>query len=731
MLIVAGRIFIDIKIDQKSIDNAPNLFNTLTLSESIASLFPAATILLNDYTGKLQKELALTEGNEVLVTVGRSPSELSTVSRQYRLFGVKQDMASFGPVMHVHCIYDAPDFISKNSNEHYLGTSSKVLQSVADKCKLYYCGPEKYNGRSMNDSQNWWNINRSRASFSQQNVARHGYMDNYSAMCAAVTSLGELRYRNLMDVIESPLERIEYLFVHAAPQAEEDKKLSVYLVDKAEAHSDAGLMNSWQNYGSTRVVHSRHGDESFEESVDVNTSGKYLAVNDQVSKTIGKARFDHSLLDCGNVNEKYERAFYQNVKQLALFSERVSVLVSSPTTVQLLDPVLYRQSFSDPKETASVSDIYIVVGKTIRVKQGIYYAERLELVRMSLTEKGESSLKCAITPDKAAASAMPESQIDPTVMTQPGKPGTVATQLGKATDIQAAAKDVDTKSAAAKVSSLKVAKASVNILRSALAVAKLVKGGIEGIVASPAGAIQTLGGATGSLLAYNKTVGGFGSEYMQSGVAAIEYADAQLNNKSFNEAVRVAALTKPGGLAENQAAITGAIGLNKKLSAIFNSGSEVVNSSTSIYALRNEPGGTQALDAFNGRVEELNKNSTDINKGLADMWNGSVSLLTGKSVPTIAPAKKASESIYSFVDGSLAQPSTYEAKVKSPSDVKSEFLKAITKKSEDRSSPWADELDMNFYRVSAKANPTDVEETAVALEKDISNYQAQQALNYI
>lgn len=731
MLIIAGRIFIDIKIDGKSIDSSPNLFRTLTLSESIASLFPAATLILNDYSGKLQRELALTDGNEILVTVGRSPDDLSTVSRQYRLYGVKQDIASFGPEIHVHCIYDAPDFIQKNSNEHYVGTSSKVLQDIADKCKLYYCGPEKFNGRSMNDSQSWWNINRNRASFAQQNVARHGYMDKHSAMCAAVSSLGELRYRNLMDVMESPLDKIEFLFVHASPQAEEDKKRSIYLVDKANAHSDAGLMNTWQNYGSTRIVHSREGEEEFEESVDVNTSGKYLAINDQVSKTIGKARYDHSLLDCGNVNEKYERAFYQNVKQLGLFSERMSVLVSSPTTVQLLDPVLYRQSFADPKETASTSDIYIVVGKTIRVKHGMYYAERLELVRMSLTEKGESALKCAITPDKAATSALPESKIDPTVMTQPGKPGTCAKQLVKANDIQTAAKEVDEQAKKTKISSLKVAKASVNILKSILAVAKLAKGGVAGIVANPTGAIQTLNGATGSLLAYNATVGGFSSDYMQTGVKAVAYADAQLTNKTFNEAVRIAALTKPGGLAENQAAIAGAIALNKKADFVFNSSSTVVNSSASIYALRNEPGGEQALNAFNGRVSELKQNSTNINKGLADSWNGSLSLLSGEAPPSIAPTKKASSSIYSFVDGSLSQPSGYEAKVKSPSDVKEEYVKAVSKKNEDQTYPWADEIDLNFYRATPVANPTDVEATATAFGEEAVKYQSQQALSYV
>jgi len=727
MINIQGRIYLNIKIDQKFLDNSPNVFGTVALTESVAGLFPAASLLLNDFSGQLNRQLALTDGNEVLVTVGRTPDDLNTVVRQYRVFHIKQVASGFGPQMRVNCIYDAPKFISEAANEHYVGTSSQVLQQIADKCQLYYCGPEKYNGKTLNDAQSWWNINRSRASFAQQNVARHGYMDPHSAMCAAVTSLGELRYRNLMDVIETPVDQINFLFIHSFPLSEEDKKRKVYLVDAAQAHSDAGLMNSWQNYGSTRVVHTSNGLPQIEESVDVKTSGKYLAINDQVSRTIGRARYDHSPLDCGNVNPKYERAFYQNIKQLGLFSERVSILCSEPTAVQLLDPVLYRQSFADPSETANVSDVYIVIGKTIFVKGGSYYAERIELVRMSLTEKGESNLKCAFTPDKAAASAIPESLIDPTAMGSATSLSVTAKQLGIALQMQLDAKVADAAASLAKMSSLKVAKAAVNLARTAQNVAALVEGGVAGIVSNPLGAIRTLTNATGALSQYNSSIERFSIDYMDTGTKALGYANSLLNDSRFNDALRIATLVKPGGLAENQAAITGALSLNSMTGAIFNAGRDLVNSGQSILAFRSVPGGSQALDSFNTVVRQLGQNTYNLNRGLVDMWNSCVSISSGSPIPSLIPRDNSS-SVYSFVRDSLSSPLTYEAKVKSPSDVKADFVKAITTKNDDRTLKWADLG--SYVNYSATQAAARINELANSLQNRAVLYQSQQAMSY-
>ncbi len=734
MLVIDGRVYVNMQIDQHYLDYAPNLFSTLVLTESVAGLFPAASFVFNDFSGQLNRELALTEGNEILITVGKTPNDLNNIARQYRVFQLKHDTSNAGPTMTVNCIYDAPKYISEAARDHYQGTSSQVLQQIAQQCGLYYCGPESYNGKSMNDAQSWWNIGRSRAAFAQYNVARHGYMDPHSAMCSALTSMGEIRYRNLMDVIETPLDKIKYVFAHIMPVSAADQR-TVYLVDEARAHSDAGLMNNWQNYGSTRVVHNQSGEFVAEESMEVKMSGgRYLTINDQVAQTIGRARFDHSLLDCGNVHEKYERAFYQNIKHMCLFSERMSLLVSDPTAVQLFDPVLYLQSSSDPSRQASTSDVYIVIGKTIYIKGGSYYSERLELVRMSITEEGESNMKCVITPDTARSSTVPNVIIDPTSMgitsasqaNGTGVLGVAGKQLGVAQKIQAGAAPLDRQTALAKSSSILTIKAVVNAASSALKIAALVKQGPNAILSNPSLAISALSNASSAILQYNAAVGGFTNQYAQSGVHAVAYANTVLRDPMFSQAVRVLALSKPGGLADNHAAMLGALSLNNDMYRVFNSGRSVFNTADNVSVLSGHAGGKQALDGFNSSLDALTYNTQQMNRGMIDMWNGSMSLATGQAIPP-AVQRDNSASIYSLMDNSLSPPSTYLAKVKSVSDLKTEFTNGVLTPNDDRTLKWGDAHMFNAYSL---AQPFDVEAVANSLEPRANLYQAQQAHSY-
>ena len=110
-----------------------------------------------------------------------------------------------------------------------------------------------------------------------------------------------------------------------------------------------------------------------------------------MSKTVGKARVSVTKLDCSNTHDQFDRAYYQNVRLLSLFCERMSVLIPAPTDIQLFDTVVYRQSNNDISKAAEPTDKYIVMGKTVFVK-GKNYAERIELCRMSVTNKGASKM---------------------------------------------------------------------------------------------------------------------------------------------------------------------------------------------------------------------------------------------------------------------------------------------------------------------------------------------------
>lgn len=435
MINIQDRIFIDIQIDGNSLSGA-NLVSRIALVEAAAVGFPSMMIELNDTEQELAGLLCLTDANEILVSVGKSPEDLKTVSRQYRVFNVKRIPGQSGSAVRVLGIYDAPKFTTEAASESYAGTSTSVLKQVAGKCKLDYDGPEQFNGRTTNDNQIWLCTAKTRASFVQHVVSNHSYMDDNSAMYAAVTSLGVLKFRNVMDVVATPVDKIKYLFLRTTPEGDQEQDKQIYIGSQVREISQAGLLNAMHNYGSTLVTSGPSGTQ-IETKVDVVTGAPFLAINDQVSQTVGRTRIDSSPLDCGNVHDKYYRAFYQNVKQLALFSERISLLVTDPTEVQLLDPVIYRQADAEPMKPTRASDIYIVIGKTVFVAHGSHYCERIDLARMSITEKGEADLK-ASEPTVARESSVPETFINPSATV-------AADSVSKAGGIVAIVSPIETK----------------------------------------------------------------------------------------------------------------------------------------------------------------------------------------------------------------------------------------------------------------------------------------------
>jgi hypothetical protein len=419
MILISDKLFMDVKIDGNPIPDSFNLIQTVSLTEGNGTLFPACKIVFNDLSGNLTDSLNLTDGNSISITVGKSVDDVSTVTRQYRVFGMRQSISPAGPQMTVVCIYDAPAFTTANVREGFAGTSTQVMEKIADECKLIYDGPTG----STNDNQNWLNVCRNRATF-VQDLARHGYIDAHSGMACALTSLGVLKYKNLLYLME---KTPRFTLYHNVPQGEQ--KDTEYLVRQARDSSQAGMMNSWQNYGSTKVVHSLSGVDTLEEKLEVKTSGKYLPINQQVSDTVKRARVDHSPLDCSNVHRMYERALYQNVKLLGLFVEKVSVLVTVATDIQLFDTVYYRQADSDITKPAEPSDIYLVVGKSVHVKGSQTYAERLEIVRMSVNNKGKAALETQ-DPTSLRDSSIPESYTNPTIFTAANTASIVALVAG-------------------------------------------------------------------------------------------------------------------------------------------------------------------------------------------------------------------------------------------------------------------------------------------------------------
>lgn len=627
MLNIAGRIFVDLKVDGNDLPHSPNLLEKITMTEGGGALSPAIELILNDYAGSLSKDYALTDGNELVVTVGKEPNDINTQTRQYRVFGIRTVPTGSGPRMQVIGIYDAPGYLTGSARESYKNTTAEVLRAVAAKCKLDFYGPEEFNGRKTSDNQVWLNIAQSRAMFVQQ-TTRHGYIDDHSAMYSALTSLGQLRYLNLNDVIETPKEKIRRQFVHNTFPVSDTNQLTTYIVRDVKTKSTAGLMNTWQNYGSTKMEQSLDGDHKQHDKVDVKTTANFLAINGTVKKTVERSRIEYSPVDCGNTHAGYERALYQNLKMMGLFSEHVSILTYDVTDLQLFDVVIYRQANSDPKEPVSNSDIYMVTGKCIQVKTGVY-AERIELSRRSVTEKGATELATA---DSTAVSdsTIPNSTIDPTS-------NPAVNNLPKAQSLSASTKPAQSAFNTAKAQSSDLRKSYVNAannVKGLLGAAKQVQGSVENAKVL----VGQLKASIPSLRHY-ADMGKQMATNMKYSATNLKSLATNIRSQNLSVAVRRTLLMQPGGMLDSMTYLSSSVKNQMQMASVMSPLSyQMQRDMTTIESVS---GGRAAVDAFNVERDRVMSNAYASRVAQADMWNSSVSVMEDRDIPNaanIAPA---------------------------------------------------------------------------------------------
>lgn len=617
MIIIDGRIFVDILIDGNPLPTSANLVERLTMTEGNGALSPAVELILNDHSGHLGRDLALTDGNEILITIGKSASSINTVPRQYRLFGYKQLITAYGPQIQAIGTLDAPGYLTSSTIEAYKGTTSQALLEIAVRSKMCYSGPEDYNGRNMSDSQKWRAVCQSRASHAQD-ISRHGYLDEHSGMMLVATSLGCLKYRNLSDVIDTPIEKIKRIFIHSVPTASKDSDKIVYEVRAARDRSVSGLMNNWQNYGSTRFEHTLDGVQEAHKSVDVKTQGSFLAINAQVSDTVVKARREYGPLDCGNTHKNYERALYQNIRQLSLFSEKLSILVTAVTDVQLLDAVIYRQANADITEPVKNSDVYIVIGKSILLKGGMSYAERIELARMSITTKGKSILKCA-DPASDANSVIPSVSINPTINAAKSIIPTVKTISGLA--VSASTTMGNVKSIVSNVSN--AVASSTYALSNVLSAVKTLS--------NPAALLSNLKSAIPALRTVSQVIGTMNSlsSIARSGLNTFNYSVQAIGNVKND--LRGAIMGIPNGIMDSYSSVLGATKqVTDHLEVLRTVSTRLVPEISGLQAL---PGGAQVVQDFKNAYALVDQTTKTAGLAAASMWNTSVSLLSSKPVP--------------------------------------------------------------------------------------------------
>lgn len=611
MLNIQNQVFVELKIDGSPLEYV--VIKDLTLAEGNGAYAPTMKLEIDDPTSLLSKSRALSEGNTVEVLITRSQSDTESKPRKYRIFGPTRDNNSYNPNLVIIGLLDCPKYFTASAREAHTGTTDQVLQEVADICGLTYEGPD--NGRTLNDRQIWLDVCASRARFVYE-VTRHAYMDDQSCMESVVTSTHELVYRNIIDSINTSPEQIQYVFTHSTLDSSADGGKREFIVKEVRDRSTSGVMANWVNYGSTRCNNNIDGVQKNRKAVDVHAPGRYLAINQEVAEMVKRTRFDYAPIDCTNTHKEYQNAWYQNLKLLALFTETISLLVTDVTNIKLLDPLIYRQADADPSQKVRNEDKYIVVGKTIVVRGGIHYAERIQCARISLEMTGTATLKSSLDGmgDDSPLESYPPSVV-PQASMDLGFIGSVISNIGSVTSISSSVMQV------------------TNVL-----------GGLQGITGMIPGALTSIVGPVGNVLDSVMSGGSFMDSALGSVLEPITSIAGQLSSlgnltgagqSAIQDLVSILA-KQPSSVASTILTGSGsalpATSEALKLLALFGVLSNTTSSIASVIpnSLQNGTNATQLLTQSTQMLSMMQNTG----QNAAGMWNSTLSGYSGSPIPS-------------------------------------------------------------------------------------------------
>lgn len=391
VLNVRGIAYCKIEIEDANMPPSFNLIDHIVIQEGFGISVPTMTLYLFDQTGTLQTDMNLVQGTKCSISITRDSQSDTIEKRTFSLWGMKRGVTNEGPHLQVTFILDVPKWSAGVYCENFRSTSSGAMSQIASRAGLRYSGPS-----GTDDNMNWLNINTTRSSFSED-VAMRGYAGQSSCMARVLTMDSELRYKDLFAELQGQ-EKANLLLNM------DEEGVNPYPVKETQESTLSGVMAHWFNYGQIQHEHSLNGNgQQKTESITAPILGDALPISDRVKGLISDAvagRVTYTGLDTGtepkpqsNLHQYYERALYQNLRSLGLFSEKVRVLLTVPTDVFSFDCVKYNQR--DPighrlEPSKALNGKWLVGGKTIRIKNGHVYSEVLDLLRPYISNTGQS-----------------------------------------------------------------------------------------------------------------------------------------------------------------------------------------------------------------------------------------------------------------------------------------------------------------------------------------------------
>lgn len=631
MLRINDQVFVDLRIDDKELPSGPNVISNIIICEGNLMKTPQIKMVLGDSASVLAREQALTDGNPIRVLIARSEKDADSQPLKFRVFGGNSTPKN-GQVVTIVGTIDAPEYVHAIASTSFEGNSEAAVANLCKLCNVPFDGPTKFNGRTPNDSQIWLSVGAKYSSAIQDIVAK-SWVDESSVMSCCMDLSGTVIMRNLFDVANTPLDDVKVVFVHGTVPADSDAGKRVIRCADARDRSLSGFTNSFANYGSAMHVAGINGVDVNEDKMNVNTRSKGLAINKDIYDKVSQhgARVEHAPLDCGNTNERYHRASFQNTKGLALFSQRLSVLVYEPVPVKLYEPVAYRQANLDVAAPIKQSDVYVVIGRTKEIRGGRFYAERLELAKPGVTMTGSSNIAL---PDGVGSSA----SMIPNGSSTPYDKNKMAESLGVAssvTGMNSAVRETTGKMEAAGQLASGSIGAAVSPMRDML---NSIDSGVASLESSANSMLESVQSAYDSVEGYYR--------YMKDNVSNVAQMVISLPSQLDSNARSLLAGVN-GGIMDMLGSAIPVINQNSMFGRVFDK--------VRTTALQKASGklSSATFDKMNAMSSKLNQQQSKLAGAYSDAWNNSVGVVDKKAVE-YGPSNSMYRLSQAFDDGTVS-----------------------------------------------------------------------------
>lgn len=374
LLHVEDQVYCEIDIGDAPMPATPNLVDSINIVEGFGQAVPVLEMYLYDQTGSLADDFALMEGKRIVVNIGKSADQ--TTKREFRVFAFTSMDTHVGPMLRVVCILDAYKYIAENVSKAFSGTSADAIRRVASECGLQYDGPD-----SAADEMIWLNVCQNYLSFTED-VALHGYTGKKSCMYRALDTKKRLIYKDLFSQLSlAPKNRLMH---NAVPGDSSD-----FIVRELNSVSKGGVVSHWFNYGHAQYEHDLSGKtvETLKVNAPITTGFPVHEVRDEFKYSRKEMTWPDSgtkAAKAGNVHRNYRQAYYQNKRFYALFTDSLSCLVDQFTDMDIVYPVKLEHmdlKLGDFVQNERYSGAYLLTNKTIHIKNGVRYHEKLTIGR--------------------------------------------------------------------------------------------------------------------------------------------------------------------------------------------------------------------------------------------------------------------------------------------------------------------------------------------------------------